>query len=106
MISFDEFQKLDLRIGKVISVEDHPDADKLYLIKVDIGKEVQVVAGLKKYYEKDEILGKKVVLLANLEPAKLRGEVSEGMILAAEDEKGNVSLLTTDKEVEKSAKVL
>jgi len=98
ILSFDEFLKIKMKVGQIIEVKDHPNADKLYLLKVDIGSEVrQVVAGLKKYYSPDALLDKKVVLVANLEPAKLRGEVSEGMLLAAE-KNDKVKLLTVDIE--------
>ncbi|AFL94325.1 methionyl-tRNA synthetase [Thermococcus cleftensis] len=104
-ISFDEFSKLDLRVGRIISVEDHPNADRLYVVRVDLGDEVrQLVAGLKKYYSKDELLNKTVVIVANLEPKKLRGVESQGMLLAADDGE-NVALLMPDKEVKLGAKI-
>lgn len=77
-VSFDEFAKLDLRVGKIIEVNDHPNADRLYVVKVDLGDEVrQLVAGLKKYYKPEELLGHYVVIIANLEPKKLRGVESQ-----------------------------
>lgn len=76
---------LDLRVAEIKEVKDHPDAEKLYVMKIDLGEERQLVAGLKAHYEKDELVGKKIVVVANLEPAKLRGEKSEGMLLAADD---------------------
>jgi methionyl-tRNA synthetase len=104
-VSFDDFMKLDLRVGRIISVEDHPNADRLYVVKVDLGDEVrQLVAGLKKYYSKDELLNKTVVIIANLEPKKLRGVESQGMLLAADDGE-NVALLMPDKEVKLGAKI-
>jgi len=88
---------LDLKVGKIIDVNDHPNADSLYLMKVDFGNEKrQVVAGLKKYFETAELIGKKAVFVVNLKPAKLRGEKSEAMILAAGDGK-NVSVLEVEK---------
>jgi methionyl-tRNA synthetase len=99
-ISFEEFGDMDLRVGQVEKVEEHPNADKLYKVQVDVGETtLQTCAGLKNHYSKEELEGRKVVVLANLEPAELRGEVSECMMLAAEDDKGNVSLLGTDKEM-------
>ncbi|MFQ6106176.1 MAG: methionine--tRNA ligase [Thermoplasmata archaeon] len=87
---------LDLRVGKVISIEDHPDAEKLYVMTVDLGdEERQLVAGLKGHYESDEILGKNLVILCNLQPARLRGVESNGMLLAAEHE-DLVSLLLAE----------
>ncbi|NJE07603.1 methionine--tRNA ligase [Thermococcus sp. M39] len=104
-IKFDDFAKLDLRVGKIIEVKDHPNADKLYIVKVDLGGEVrQLVAGLKKYYSKEELLNKYVVIIANLEPKKLRGVESQGMLLAADDGE-NVALLMPDKEIKLGARV-
>ncbi|MFT4892794.1 MAG: methionyl-tRNA synthetase [Candidatus Nanohaloarchaea archaeon] len=101
-VSFDQFGDMDLRIGKVESVEEHPNADKLYKVKVNVGETtLQTCAGLKNFYKPEELEGRKVVVLANLEPAELRGEKSECMMLAAESDDGEtVSLLTTDKEME------
>ncbi|MDO8460471.1 MAG: hypothetical protein Q7S74_05145 [Nanoarchaeota archaeon] len=83
-VSFKDFQKLDLRVGKIISVEDHPNADNLYVLKVDFGNERrEIVAGLRKHYSKNDLEGKKAVFAVNLEPVTLRGVKSEGMILAA-----------------------
>ena len=91
-----EFKKLDLRVARIEKVEDHPNADKLYVISADLGDHKRtLVAGLKGYYSKEEMEGKHVIVVANLEPAKLRGIESQGMILAAED-KGTVSLLLAD----------
>ncbi|MFT4311276.1 MAG: hypothetical protein ACMXX7_01470 [Candidatus Woesearchaeota archaeon] len=91
--------KLDIKVAKIIDVLDHPNADKLYIEKLDVGgEEKQIVSGLKGNYEKDELLGKKILLVNNLKPAKLRGEKSEGMLLAvSEGEK--VGVLETDLEV-------
>lgn len=105
-ISFEEFGDMDLRVGQVEKVEEHPNADKLYKVQVDVGETtLQTCAGLKNHYSKEELEGRKVVVLANLEPAELRGEVSECMMLAAEDDKGNVSLLGTDKEMKVGSEV-
>ncbi|MFQ6128353.1 MAG: methionine--tRNA ligase [Thermoplasmata archaeon] len=90
---------LDLRVGKVVSVEDHPNADKLYVLSVDLGDEKrQLVAGLKGYYTSEELMGRDLVILCNLQPAKLRGVESHGMLLAAED-KDVVSLLLAEGSV-------
>ncbi len=87
---------LDLRIGVIKGVKDHPNADRLYLIEVDLGDERRnLVAGLKQYYTPDELIGKKVVVLCNLKPAKIRGVESQGMLLAADDGR-NVAILTTE----------
>ncbi|HHT20472.1 MAG TPA: methionine--tRNA ligase [Tissierellia bacterium] len=87
-ISFDDFAKLDLRVADVIAVEDHPNADKLYVLTLRVGSsERTVVSGIRDYYTKEELVGKKFVLIANLKPIKLRGIMSHGMLLAEEDEK-------------------
>lgn len=105
-VSFEEFGEMDLRIGEVQSVDEHPNADKLYKVKVDVGETMlQTCAGLKNHYGAEELEGRKVVVLANLEPAELRGETSECMMLAAEDDDGNVSLLTTDQEMSIGSKI-
>lgn len=104
-ITIDDFSKCDFRIGLVKSAEDHPNANKLYVLKVDIGGEVRtIVSGLKDYYKPDEIVGKKVAVIVNLKPVNLRGVDSNGMILAAEDGKG-LSLLTLDKDLNEGAKI-
>lgn len=99
MISFQEFQKLQLVIGRITSVENHPDADKLYVLKIDIGGETrQSVAGLKPYYRPEELTGRLVAVVANLEPARLRGVESQAMLLAAV-EGSKVVFLTPEKEI-------
>jgi len=104
-VKFDEFKRIDLRVGMIKEVRVHPDADKLYVIKVDLGKETrQLVAGLKEHYAPGELLGKKVVVAANLDPATLRGVRSEGMLLAADDGK-KVTIIAPDEDVEVGAKV-
>jgi len=91
----DAFSKLDLRVAKVLDVKDHPNADTLYLLHIDVGilgKRV-IVAGMKPYYSKEEIKGKSIVIVTNLKPATIRGIKSNGMLLAADDGKGVCSLL-------------
>lgn len=99
-IKFDDWKKLDLRVGKITEVNDHPNAEKLLVLKVDIGtKEITLVAGIKLYYSKKDLIGKKVIIFTNLEPVVLRGIKSEGMILAADDQENNiVSLLIPDQD--------
>jgi len=105
MINFDDFLKMDIRIGKVLNVEEHPNADKLYVLRVDIGeKEIQLVAGIKNYYAADELIGRNIVVLTNLEPRTLRGIESQGMLLAAQSEE-TISVLSPDKEVPAGSKV-
>ncbi len=100
-VSFDDFQDMDIRVGKVIEVEEHPNADRLYRVQLSVSDtRLQTCAGLKEHYSKEELEGRKVIVLANLEPTELRGENSECMMLAAEDEEGNVSLLETDKDMD------
>lgn len=86
MVPFAEFKKLDIRVAKVLSVENHPNADKLYVLKVDAGDgQRQLVAGLKPYYTPEQLLGRDIIMVANLEPVVLRGVESQGMLLAAQD---------------------
>lgn len=82
-VDFSSWEALDMRVAEIISVEDHPNADRLYVIQLDLaGSRRQVVGGLKASYTKEELVGKKVILLANLKPVKLRGVLSQGMLLA------------------------
>ena len=105
MISYEDFKKLDIRIGVVEKVEKVEKADKLYKLTVDIGSEKRtLVAGLAEFYKPEQLQGKKIVLLVNLEPRKLRGITSEGMLLAAV-EGDKVSILTPDKDIPLGAKI-
>jgi methionine--tRNA ligase beta chain len=105
MIHIDEFRKIDLRIGVVRSAEAHPNADKLLVLKVDLGSEErQIVAGIRAHYQPEVLVGKQVVIVANLETAVLRGIESQGMLLAALDGNG-VVFLTPEKSVNAGAKV-
>ena len=91
MVTIQDFKKLELKVGEIKEVKDHPNADKLYILLVDLGdKTKQLVAGIKSSYKKDQLLGKQVVVIDNLEPAVLRGIESQGVLLACEDEKGIV----------------
>ncbi len=99
MISIADFQKVQLLVGRIVSVADHPNATKLYVMQLDIGGETrQSVAGLKPYYTPEELTGKLVAVVANLEPAVLRGVESQAMILAA-SEGAKVIFLTPEKEI-------
>ncbi len=105
MVNFDDFSKLDLKTGKILEVSSHPDAEKLYLLKVDIGEKViQIVAGIKPFYAPEQLENKLIVVLTNLEPKSIRGSLSEGMILAAQG-KDDISLVVLDKEVDVGNKV-
>ena len=85
-VAFADFKKIDLRVGTVLSVENHPNADKLYVLKVDLGAEQrQIVAGIRPYYTPEALVGRSIVVVANLQPAMLRGVESQGMLLAAQD---------------------
>jgi len=106
-LDFDTFMTMELRTGTITSVDDHPNADKLYVVSIDDGSEEgrTVCAGLKPYYAPGEMVGKTVVFVANLAPRKLRGVMSEGMICAADDENGNVKLVTIDGEITNGSRV-
>ncbi len=106
-IDFEDFMKVEMRTGRIISVEDHPNADKLFVITIDEGSDSTrtVCAGLKGHYEPSELEGLNVVFVANLEPRKLRGVMSEGMILAADDGEGGVKVLTTEGDILSGSKV-
>ncbi len=111
-ISFADFQKLDLRVAKILNVEDIEGADKLYKLTIDLGKELGeriIVAGIKDFYNKEELKNKKIIVVANLEPKKLRGTESNGMLLAVVKEKNgkeeNVVLLEPEKDIEIGNKV-
>ena len=97
-VSFDEWQQLDIRTGEIIEAEDIKGADKLYKLKVDLGTETRiVVAGLKPFYSKEDLEGKKCVVFANLEPREIKGILSHGMLLAAvNDDKSELRLLQPD----------
>ena len=102
IISFEEWKKIDLRVAKIIKVEDVEGADKLYKLTIDVGSEIgkrTICAGIKEFYSKDELKAKKIIVFINLEPRKIRGIESQGMLLAAvsENEK-DVVLLTPEKE--------
>ncbi len=94
-ITIDDFAKVQLKIAQVVACENHPKADKLLVLTLKLGEETrQVVSGIKKWYSPEDLVGKKVVVVTNLKPVKLRGVESRGMVLAAEDSEGNLSLLT------------
>lgn len=105
-VSIKDFKRLDIRIGKIVKVEVLPKARSVYKILVDIGGGVtkQTMAGLISHYTPEELQGMKVVFLSNLEPKKFMGDISEGMLLAAES-KDKVVLLTVDREIGEGAKV-
>ena len=105
MISIDDFRKIELKIATIKSAEPHPNADKLMVLQIDLGSEQrQICAGIRNQYTPEELVGKQIVVVANLETAKLRGLESQGMLLAASDD-GRVIILTPDKSVQAGSKV-
>jgi tRNA-binding protein len=85
-ITYDDFAKLELRVATVLECKIHPNADKLLVLQIDLGSEKrQICAGLRAYYQPEQLVGKQVVVVANLEPRQMRGEISQGMLLAATD---------------------
>ncbi len=105
-VSFEEFQNLDIRVGKVTAVEEIKDSKNLYKLEVDFGIEKkQSIAGLKKYYSPQALLNKKFVFVLNLERRKVMGMESECMILAADDNEGNVVLLQPEKDIIEGSRI-
>jgi len=96
--TYENFEKIKLRVAEVIAAECHPKADKLLKLQIKVGdKQKQICAGIRSYYTPESLIGKRIIIIDNLEPRMLRGEVSEGMLLAATDAvSGKVILLTTD----------
>ncbi len=107
IVSFSDWQKLDLKTAEILEVEDIDKADKLYKLKIDLGTEtITLVAGLKPYYNKQELEGKRVIVFTNLKPKTIKGIESKGMILAVSNsDKSEVKLLQTDGVVELGCKV-
>jgi methionyl-tRNA synthetase len=100
-LDFETFMQVELRTGTITSVEEHPNADKLMVVRIDDGSAEgrTVCAGLKEYYDASQMEGMRVVFVANLKPRKLRGVMSEGMLLAADDGTGGVRLVTIDGDI-------
>lgn len=105
-ISYDDFAKMQFQVGTIIACEEVPKSKKLLCSKVQIGNEVkQIVSGIKQHYSAKEMVGKKVMVLVNLKPATLAGVLSEGMLLCAEDEDGNLALMVPEKEMPSGAEI-
>ena len=105
-ITFDDFGKLQFQVGKIIACEEVKKSKKLLCSKVQIGSQVrQIVSGIKSHYSAEEMVGKRVMVVTNLKPAKLAGILSEGMILCAEDADGNLSLMVPEKEMPAGAEI-
>ncbi|HOL16670.1 MAG TPA: methionine--tRNA ligase subunit beta, partial [Bacillota bacterium] len=107
LITLDMFQQVEVRVGRIVEAAPVPGADKLLQLKVDLGEGEprQVVAGIALYYRPEELLDRLVLFAANLKPVKLRGILSQGMLLAAEDEQGRLALTTVDKEIAVGSRV-
>ena len=105
-ISFEEFKKMDARVGTITQVDRVPRTEKLYKILVDLGSLGirQTVSSLVGYYEPNELVGKRIIFLSNLKPTKFAGEVSQGMLLAAEQDQ-KIALLTTDREIPNGSRI-
>lgn len=93
-MAYADFARLEMRVGKIVEVKRHENADKLYIVQVDVGERtLQTVTSLVPYYREEELMGKTVVVLCNLQKAKMRGETSECMLLCAETDDGSESVL-------------
>ena len=105
MITINDFKNFEIRIATIKEVEDHPNADKLYILKIDMGdKHKQLVAGIKASYEKEALIGKQIAVIDNLEPAVIRGVESQGMLLAAQDENG-IAILSPERKTKEGSAV-
>jgi methionyl-tRNA synthetase len=105
-ITFDDFGRMQFQIGEILECKAVENSKKLLCSRVKIGSSVkQIVSGIRKYYSPEEMVGKKVLVLVNLKPAKLAGVLSEGMLLCAEDADGNLSLMTPEKDMPSGAEV-
>lgn len=105
MITMEEFKKMELIVAQIKEVKEHPNADRLYVLQVDCGSATrQIVAGLRKAYTPQELIGRHIILIANIEPAEIRGEVSNGMLLAASHDQ-DLSIVTLDKPMPPSSVV-
>ncbi|MFN8627131.1 MAG: methionine--tRNA ligase subunit beta [Candidatus Binatia bacterium] len=105
-ISIDDFRNIELRVATVTAAAPHPNADRLLVLTIDLGGEQrQLVAGIRAHYEPQELVGKQIVVVANLQPATLRGARSQGMLLAASDEQGRLAIITPEKPVSSGAPV-
>jgi len=107
LITLDQFQQVDLRVAEIVTAERVPKSDKLLKIEVSLGGEEkrQVVAGIAEHYEPEVLIGKKVLFVANLKPVKLRGVLSQGMLLAATNEDGGLSLTALDRDMPAGSRI-
>ena len=99
MATYEDFKKIELKIAKIKDVTEHPNADKLYIVTADLGDRTkQLVAGIRGSYKKEDLVGRQIVVVDNLDPAVIRGVESQGMLLAASDEAG-ISVVSPDREL-------
>ncbi len=105
MATIEDFQKIELIVAQIKEVKEHPNADRLYVLKVDTGAgEKQLVAGIRLSYTKEQLVNRRIIMVNNLQPAVIRGEESQGMLLASHDENG-ISILQPDRDVALGSKV-
>jgi methionyl-tRNA synthetase len=105
-LTIDDFRRLDLRVATIRTAEPHPNADRLVVLQIDLGGEArQLVAGIRGHYEPAGLVGRQIVVVANLQPAILRGVESQGMLLAASDAGGGLALIAPDREVAAGSRV-
>jgi len=105
-VTIDDFAKLEFRVAEITACENHPKADKLLVLSCKLGDEERtIVSGIREWYDADDLVGKKVIIVANLKPVKLRGILSQGMIMAAEDADGNLAVSALDKDIASGSEV-
>jgi methionyl-tRNA synthetase len=106
LISFDDFTKAELRVAEILEAEKIEGSNKLLKLQVDLGEEKrQLVAGIGKHYQPEDLIGKKIIIVANLEPAKIFGVESNGMILAASNADGDLTITTVEKDISNGSRV-
>lgn len=105
MITIEEFAKVELKVGKVLEAKRVEGSNKLVVMRVDTGEERQIVAGIGKAYTPEELIGKSIVLVTNLQPAMLMGVESHGMLLAASDDEGRLSIIIPERQIKEGSKV-
>lgn len=106
MISFKDFEKIDLRVAKVLTAEKIEGSKKLIKLEIDLGKEKRIIiAGIGQFYQPEDLIGREIIVVANLEPKKIMGIESQGMLLAGHSEDGEIALLLPDKKIPPGSKV-
>jgi methionyl-tRNA synthetase len=105
-LTIDDFRNVELRVATIVAAEPHPNADRLMVLRVDLGGEQrQLVAGIRGHYEPEALAGKQIIVVANLQPAQLRGVESQGMLLAASDAEGHLVLVSPEKPIAAGSQV-